>query len=1354
MTIKCVLIIRSGKEVTQRSFTHSDALPKSVAALKALLQQYDFRLESGAHECSVSAGKAAPTNLKEDAEVKAFFSKLKANEVTFDVTLGLNPDALQMPSMYMDDDIVSILIFPPLAGSNLAGAKQDKTTDIEGSTHSVNLICTDVAEKTFIIPITGALTALRRTVADTLKNTNALIDYGPRLSIYSITDPTVPPTALVGDSAVRKFLQGHAKASTNAKITYSIADAVRNPRENARRNSFLPSLRSPASAATPTAATPSAATPTVATPMAATPKTASPTVASPTVSPSGRGSPPPPWQAATISAFEKAPSPVAESTLAETPRSAVATVKVCLVPTGSGGDSRPVSAADQVLFPFSYSKSEMGLLDRFRAECAQRAGASTTPTAAASFAVVVVVGGCVHTVGNDGDLREWMALSRESEQPLRTRLDEAAAAAPSAGIPEPSVHSSSRAGSPVVKTEVTATTVHKKFPPAFLQPTAIETPAAAAKSTERPSVITTTEPAAAPQLPVLKAASPAAAGTSSFQGVSATEAKGSAAGATKPVPAAAASRPTSTTAKQSFPKPAGALLPDISTPPIRTWLANNGDTGTSPSSSRQSPALLSPSDKPLGAPVRGSLVAAVASACAPAVALSSVEVRMPKVSSHSHAATPSVSRLPSRATSPAATSVAGDGRAAASTSGHPTRASVPLSRSASPLPRQTAGKVDKPVESPPPESATTSPIATRSDDIETAAEPLQAADHASAAQAKTEARPPPAVTVTMPPAEASGNETLGSGSPTAQPSSPRTVLRGSSCAAQPQTTAIQFYACLTRTSAVGAVVAESLVLTTIPTTTPSSTPCPVFGKLHAAILQSLGYSAHNLTDIIASSSLHLYELDRERTIPVTHLTSLQSLHRCVDRLSLDSSYIELRVSDSVALKAHQATAAKDPHSTCAFFPTASTAIHAFAARLQPGSGVNHGLTLAAAEAVLRTAGPDASKLISSLPTLQNVSPTSVLSGEQLAALAAALLMDAPGRTLDAVGLAVARGGLTLGESAHHNPARHTVDPALLFTVDSALRSVSQNEMEALIAQSQGPTGNKDSAAASLVSVAGALLAVTPVPSYGQWAHSLFSRKLAPVVLARMGTVGREHALRSCVPLEALHQLCWEVLKVGALLERADTGAPAADASSTLRAFHQWCLAAAQVQCHQQQVQFPPLPAVGAVTDAIAQVYANDTAVARALTSLPLPKPSRGGSAGGGRSHSTSGGRAAPLKSPLQPPSRKASSERQNSKVQFPSLPAAGSAADAIVQLNEKDAAATQASGFPPLPNHTRSGSVGAEKEHGAKAAKMSPAKRPFPPPQRSAPPHAGNSKVQYRFRYQHRSSSTVQTGEVNENPKE
>ncbi|KAG5480650.1 hypothetical protein CUR178_05784 [Leishmania enriettii] len=438
--MKCVLIVRSGDERTQRSCELPDGV-STRKQLRAFVQSQDLRLNSVdftfavslvERATGVSEGKKGKVVLRGDADVLQLLQKAEKRRATHVLTFAVtisgsaaspqNLGSLLSAEYAVDDDLVTLHVFAPL------------TSPSRGTSVSYQ-------EKTFIIPTRFVLESLTRAVEDTLSISPT--KSGMRLALYTVPrQHKEDRVEITDDAAALRLLRQHASQRTPVRLTY--ATCARTPiassRQASRRASqqqFAASHASPPPAPAPA--------PPDSTAVPRNPKPHLPPlsrVASQSSSEhshlplerEGVASPPLPYRKAdappspapppsSLPAAATAPSPTVSS---GTPRRVFLRehttpfteyeARVQVLPAASEGRAGAAATVPVHELCFVFTKEEMQLWRRFAAECVAAAGAK------AATHVPVLSSDASVRLDSDGTLREWLALARESKQPLRVRL--------------------------------------------------------------------------------------------------------------------------------------------------------------------------------------------------------------------------------------------------------------------------------------------------------------------------------------------------------------------------------------------------------------------------------------------------------------------------------------------------------------------------------------------------------------------------------------------------------------------------------------------------------------------------------------------------------------------------------------------------------------------------------------------------------------------------------------------------------------------------------------------------------------------------------------------------------------------
>ncbi|CAC9484053.1 hypothetical_protein_-_conserved [Leishmania infantum] len=435
--MKCVLVVHSGDERMQRSCDLPDGV-STQEQLRAFVRSQDLRLDSLDFTFAVSlvrltAGAAEKTGekvvLRKDADVQQLLKTAKQQRathvLTFEVTISgssSSPRSLGsfLSSEYaVDKDLVTLHVFAPLASPS------------RGNNPSYQ-------EKMFIIPTRFVLESLARAVEDTLsiKLTNS----GMKLVLYTMPQqPNDNQVEIIDDTAALQLLRQHASQRTPVRLTY--ATHARTPKTSSgqmsRRASqqqftaphppspppahrtevsskpkpHLPSLSNLASepSSQPSREPPSQALPerkSAVSPPSPSRKAATPSSSAPPTSP-------PPGAEAAPSAPESTHTPhrvfMRETAIPATKHE----VRVQVRPIAAEGAA---AAAPLREMCFVYAKEEVQLWRRFATECEASVGAGTAGH------VPVLSNDSSVCLDSDSVLREWLALAKESQQPLRVRL--------------------------------------------------------------------------------------------------------------------------------------------------------------------------------------------------------------------------------------------------------------------------------------------------------------------------------------------------------------------------------------------------------------------------------------------------------------------------------------------------------------------------------------------------------------------------------------------------------------------------------------------------------------------------------------------------------------------------------------------------------------------------------------------------------------------------------------------------------------------------------------------------------------------------------------------------------------------
>ncbi|KAG5479938.1 hypothetical protein LSCM1_06356 [Leishmania martiniquensis] len=443
--MKCVLIVRSGDERIQRSCELPDGV-STREQLQAFVKSQDLRLHSVDFTFAVSLveraagateGKGEKALLRGDADVRNLLQTAERRRATHVLTVEAtitgsaasprNLGSFLSAEYAVDNELVTLHIFAPP----------------KSPAHRNSASC---QEKTFVIPKRFVLESLTRAVEDTLSISPT--KSGMRLTLYTTPQqPNDDRVEITDDAVALRLLRQHASQRAPVRLTYVICSRTpaASPHEASRRASqqlFTAPLAPSSPPAPAPAPSESAAGPRNPKPhppplsnVASQPL--SPSSSKPSQAPPGRkdatssprlyraaATPPSPvTPPSSPPAAAAAPSP---DVPLGTPRRALLResttsvakyeARVQVRPAASEGATTAAVTAPLHELCFVYTKEELHLWRRFAAECEAAIGAEATPH------VPVLSSDASVLLDSDSMLREWLALSRESKQPLRVRL--------------------------------------------------------------------------------------------------------------------------------------------------------------------------------------------------------------------------------------------------------------------------------------------------------------------------------------------------------------------------------------------------------------------------------------------------------------------------------------------------------------------------------------------------------------------------------------------------------------------------------------------------------------------------------------------------------------------------------------------------------------------------------------------------------------------------------------------------------------------------------------------------------------------------------------------------------------------
>lgn len=455
--MKCTLIISHGNERSQRSCEMTEKLTTRAHVIDFLKAQ-DLRLEGGNFDYTVSLDGMEDTRpLRTDADVRLFLAQARqfGNKANFHISLhhgGAAPadmGSFLSAEYAVDLDLVTLHIYRPINTTTTAPEAAESGASASTSTHN-----RPYQEKMFVVPTRFVLDGLFRAVKDTLSRDT--VTKQTTILLYALSSAEDADGAVLrDDAAALSFLHAQAKKREPARLTYTLQSTTS---PTARRVSQPPcdtstpsspskqphlpqspeqSHNTPASSPLPASA-PTAAAVDPATPMSRRAHHA-------TLPPLNDAGERRPSEAATtpLKSDDAASLPAAgtashavhrESAAAPSPSSSANTpyrafLREPASPTAMAEvpvevrreEGQPPSA-----FRFSYLKTEIQLCRRFTAECralfrgeAGTAAAGTEPDGAATLTLASDPSA---VIDSDGTLREFLALSREAQQPLRVRL--------------------------------------------------------------------------------------------------------------------------------------------------------------------------------------------------------------------------------------------------------------------------------------------------------------------------------------------------------------------------------------------------------------------------------------------------------------------------------------------------------------------------------------------------------------------------------------------------------------------------------------------------------------------------------------------------------------------------------------------------------------------------------------------------------------------------------------------------------------------------------------------------------------------------------------------------------------------
>ncbi|SYZ65459.1 hypothetical_protein [Leishmania braziliensis MHOM/BR/75/M2904] len=426
--MKCVLVVHSGDDRMKRSCDLPDGV-STQKQLRAFVQSQDLRLDSVDFTLAVSlvevatAKKGQKVVLRSDADVqqllKTAAQQRTTHILTFDATISgsaASPRSLgSLLSMEyaVDKDLVTLHVFSPPTCPSRANSPSHR-------------------EKTFIIPTRFVLASLARAVEDTLSISPT--KEGMKLVLYTMPQQhSGDPVEIIDDTAALRLLRQHASQRTPARLTYGTR--MQTPKASSRHMSRRTSQQQ---FTAPLAPSPSPL------PLDSTvamrklkphPPPLSNLVSEPPSPSSSEPSQAPPERKGETSsslpsrkvATPSSPAPPSSSPSAAEVASSSAessnTLHCVFLREGTTPIAkyetrvqvRPAAAA-VCEFRFVYTKEEMNLWRRFAAECESAAGAAT------GSHVPVLSNDSSVCLDSDSVLREWLALAKESQQPLRVRL--------------------------------------------------------------------------------------------------------------------------------------------------------------------------------------------------------------------------------------------------------------------------------------------------------------------------------------------------------------------------------------------------------------------------------------------------------------------------------------------------------------------------------------------------------------------------------------------------------------------------------------------------------------------------------------------------------------------------------------------------------------------------------------------------------------------------------------------------------------------------------------------------------------------------------------------------------------------
>ncbi|GET88071.1 hypothetical protein, conserved [Leishmania tarentolae] len=434
-SMKCVLVVHSVDERTQRSCDLPDGV-STQEQLRTFLQSQDLRLESVDFTFTVSlvetksgvAAKGEKAVRRTDADVlkllKAAKKQMATHVLTFEVTISASSSSCRRMSSFLsseyvvDKDLVTLHVFAPLTSPSSGNSP-------------------DYQEKMFIIPTRFVLESLTRAVEDTLraKHTNG----GMKLALYMMPQqPNVDQVEIKDDMAALQLLRRHASQRTPVRLTYTIL--ARTPKVSSAhmsRRTSQQQFTAPHSPLPPQRSNEAPNKPTLHIPSLS--KLASESSSQSQRGPASqapserKGTTSSPWPSREVtSPSSSAPLGSSQPAEASCPSSAKSEhtphrvfLRESAIPATQydarvqvrADPSESASAADLLHeMHFVYTKKEAQLWQRFAMECEAAVGAEPATH------LLVLSNDLSVRLDTDSVLREWLALAKESQQPLRVRL--------------------------------------------------------------------------------------------------------------------------------------------------------------------------------------------------------------------------------------------------------------------------------------------------------------------------------------------------------------------------------------------------------------------------------------------------------------------------------------------------------------------------------------------------------------------------------------------------------------------------------------------------------------------------------------------------------------------------------------------------------------------------------------------------------------------------------------------------------------------------------------------------------------------------------------------------------------------